>query len=100
MVPQRGTGHDNRFRLTKEESELILTRRETGVIPDQDIIHSDRHALKLSAKYHKLSSRYKSALDELDNAYEHLDLVLGMEDKAHKPILKLRHPKKKSGKSR
>jgi hypothetical protein len=100
MAPKRGTGIDNRFRLTEDEVKLILTRRETGVIPDQDIIHSDRHALKLSAKHHKLLARYKSALDELDSAYSSLDVILAVKENIHKPILKLTYPKKKSGKSR
>jgi len=91
---------DNRFRLTEEEAKLIMVRRQTGVVPDDEAVHSDRNVLRLLATNKKISGMYKAALIELDEMQRQIDLLCELDKEIHRPVLKLKHQEQKSGKSR
>lgn len=71
---------NKRFRLTPEEEEIILHRREQGSVPATEMVQYDRNVSKLGAKYSELRRKYQRALKELDSRDSSLETLWNLEN--------------------
>ena len=72
------------MRLRDEEADIIEFFRQTGALPDQNVIQSDSSVLNLHNKSLEIKSRYKGAITELDQTREMLSFALMINEKIEK----------------
>lgn len=90
-----------RYRLNEDEEKWLLHLRQTGTIPHDLTIHSDKNTAKLEAKYRHVKRLYNAALQELDVAQESLNVLESLESTTvNKPSIKIAQTKLKQNKKK
>jgi hypothetical protein len=79
-----------RYRLSEKEIELITMLRDTGTVPPEYLVHTDRAITKVLARYTELQRRYKASLVELNRVEEQMDVLLALRKQFAKDKLNLR----------
>lgn len=86
----------SRTRVTKDEYDLLQHYRETGTVPQEYAILSDKNILKTNDKYNDIKGKYKSLIEENDDLKSRLDIY---EEHSKRKIYKHQFAKKNSGTS-
>lgn len=69
-----------RMRLSDVESAMIDQWRNTGILPQQNILTSDNSVMKMQSSSKEIKQRYKDALVQIEEYREKVDLILKLSD--------------------
>lgn len=88
---------NRRITLSHEELKLIKELRETGVIPDEFLIRSDKSFLKMKESYREADRRYKEVLKENEIKQDTIDHLMSLQESSAstKTISKMTNGKQK-----
>lgn len=78
---------DNRYRLSKKETEILESLRDTGTIPDEHKIVSDINKTNFHSKHTELKTRYSQSLQELKETKAQLNTLIDLREAKIKPAI-------------
>jgi hypothetical protein len=87
-------------KLSDAEIELIEHLRETGMVPPEYVVHTDRNMVRMEAKYKEVRRLYQASLAELETLTKKLETFNALEDQNLKRALLRLKKKRPSGKSK